>query len=128
MQLVGGAVLHNNPRLEREKNFTGETSLSKAGKPGKVMSKPLLSSVPLVVSTRNVPEKAQSSFSGQESKVPPEKLLAKPDTPNVVIASARMRADDIRTIRATRPGNTNRLRNEHKRFFIVHISFPPSFA
>jgi hypothetical protein len=51
-------------------------------------------------------------------------FLAVPDITNVVIASARTRAGDNRMSGATRPQNANRLRNEHKWFFIVDIVVP----
>jgi hypothetical protein len=96
-----------------------KTRVSKAVKPGKTISKPLLSTVPLVVSTWNIPKKAQVAPFAQESKLPPETFIAVPDTSNVEIASASARAGDNRMSGAASPGNANRLRNEHNQFFIV---------
>ena len=69
--------------------------------------------MPLVVSTRNVPEKPQIARNAQESKVLPEMFSAVPDTANVVIVSASTRAGDKR-MSGISQGNANRLRNEHK--------------
>jgi hypothetical protein len=66
--------------------------VSKTVKPGKLISRPLLSTVPVVVSTWNDPEKSQKAKTAQEPKGPSEVFCAVPDTSNVVTVSAYKRA------------------------------------
>lgn len=94
-------------------------SLLKAERPGKVISTLLLTTVPVVTSTRNVPENAQVVSDAQEFKLSPETFIALPDMSNEVIVSAAAKAGAKSNIATVVLGSTKRLKYEQENLFIL---------